>query len=182
MPNSRNTANQPEETAEPIEPIIPEASDPPVKVPLKIEDWISVLIMAALAVITFANVLVRYFTDGSVAWTEEISVFLLIVLTMTAGATAFVRNQHIRIELFADGGSATRQRRLAIASLVATLLFFILLTILSARMAYDEYNWGDTSPAIGVPTWWYSIWMPVLSAVIVLRVGGMLQRRLRGDA
>jgi TRAP-type C4-dicarboxylate transport system permease small subunit len=49
-------------------------------------------------------------------------------------------------------------------------------------MAYDEYNWGDTSPAIGVPTWWYSIWMPVLSAVIVLRVGGMLQRRLRGDA
>jgi len=179
MPISRNIASEPDKPAEAVEPILPEISDPPVKVPLSIEDWISVLIMAALAIITFANVLVRYFTDGSFAWTEEISIFLLIVLTMTAGATAFVRNQHIRIELFADGGSPTRQRRLAIVSLLVTLLFFILLAVLSARMVYDEYNWGDTSPAIGIPTWWYSMWMPILATGIALRVAGMLQRRLR---
>ena len=44
--------------------------------------------LAALALITFVNVLVRYFTDQSFAWTEEISVFLLIVLTMTGGSMA----------------------------------------------------------------------------------------------
>jgi TRAP-type C4-dicarboxylate transport system permease small subunit len=164
---------------DPIEPILPEAADPPVKVPLKVEDWISVLIMAALAIITFANVLIRYLTDSSFAWTEEISVFLLIVLTMTAGATAFVRNQHIRIELFADGGTPARRRTLALVSYSLVLAFFVLLTILSARMALDEYNWGDTSPAIGVPTWWYSIWMPVLSFAITLRIAGMLRRLLR---
>lgn len=172
--------NRPED--EPIEPILPELADPPVKVPLKIEDWLSVLIMAALALITFANVLIRYLTDQSFAWTEEISVFLLIVLTMTAGATAFVRNQHIRIELFADGGTPTRRRRLALVSYTLVLAFFVLLTILSARMALDEYNWGDTSPAIGVPTWWYSMWMPVLSFAISLRVAGMLRRLLRDQA
>jgi TRAP-type C4-dicarboxylate transport system permease small subunit len=166
---------------EPIEPILPEMADPPVKVPLKVEDWISVLIMAALAIITFANVLIRYLTDSSFAWTEEISVFLLIVLTMTAGATAFVRNQHIRIELFADGGTPARRRKLALVSYSLVLAFFMLLTILSARMALDEYNWGDTSPAIGVPTWWYSIWMPVLSFAITLRIAGMLRRLLRGQ-
>jgi TRAP-type C4-dicarboxylate transport system permease small subunit len=161
------------------DPIEPEAADPPVKVPLKVEDWISVLIMAALAIITFANVLIRYLTDSSFAWTEEISVFLLIVLTMTAGATAFVRNQHIRIELFADGGTPARRRTLALVSYSLVLAFFVLLTILSARMALDEYNWGDTSPAIGVPTWWYSVWMPVLSFAITLRIAGMLRRLLR---
>ncbi|MYN12502.1 TRAP transporter small permease subunit [Pusillimonas sp. TS35] len=166
----------------PKEPIIPEASDPPVRIPLAVEDWISVLLMAALALITFANVLVRYFTSSSFAWTEEISIFLLIVLTMTASATAFVRRQHIRIELYADGGLPARQRRLAVISQTITLLFFILLTVLSARMAYDEYNWDVTSPAIGVPNWWYTIWMPVLSAAIALRMAGMLQRTLRGGA
>src|SRR3546814_15925899 len=90
---------------EPIEPILPEAEDPPVKVPLKIEDWLSVLILAALAIITFANVVIRYLTDSSFAWTEEISVFLLIVLTMTAGATAFVCHQHIQI-----GRASCRER------------------------------------------------------------------------
>ena len=169
-----------ESTSEPIEPILPDVSDPPVKVPLRVEDWISVMAMAALALITFTNVLVRYLTNSSFAWTEEISVFLLIVVTMTAGSTAFVRNQHIRIEVFADNGPPRRQRLLAIVCSTAVLLFFILLTILSARMALDDYTWGDTSPAIGVPNWWYTIWMPILSFAITLRMTGMLRRLLRG--
>jgi len=164
------------------DPQISPSSDPPVKIPLKIEDTFSVLVMAVLALITLANVVVRYLTSGSFAWTEEISVFLLIVLTMTAGASAFVRDQHIRIEAYADRGSAQRQRRLALISHVVVLLFFILLTILSARVVYDDMRWGDTSPAIGVPSWWYSIWMPVLGTVITLRVAGKLRRLLRIDA
>ncbi len=164
-----------------VEPIVPEIPDPPVKVPLKVEDWFSVIILGGLAVITFANVLVRYLTNSSFAWTEEISIFLLIVLTMTAGSTAFVRNQHIRIEIFADGGSPQRRRKLAIISSVVVLLFFILLAVLSARMAFDDYTWGDTSPAIGIPNWWYTIWMPVFTIAISLRMLGMLRRLLRGE-
>ncbi|WP_353154210.1 TRAP transporter small permease [Pollutimonas bauzanensis] len=175
MPQKQQAAD------EPIEPILPEITDPPVKVPLKIEDWLSVLILGGLALITFTNVLVRYLTNNSFAWTEEISVFLLIVLTMTAGATAFVRNQHIRIEIIADGGSPQRQRKLAIISSVVVLLFFVLLAVLSLRMAIDDYTWGDTSPAIGVPNWWYTIWMPILATAISLRMLGMLRRLLRGE-
>jgi len=156
--------------------------DPPVRVPLRFEDWITVLTIGALAVITMANVIVRYLTDESFAWTEEISIFLLIVLTMSAGASAFVRNLHIRIELYADGGPTIRQRRLAILAHGITLAFFVILTILLGRMALDEYNWGDTSPAIGVPTWWYSMWLPVLSAAIALRIAGLLRRRLQEPA
>lgn len=161
------------------DPVPTEPADPPVRVPLKLEDTVSVATIAALALITFCNVLVRYLTNASFAWTEEISIFLLIVLTLTASATGFVRNQHIRIEAYADSGSAQKQRRLAIANHTIVLLFFILLTILSARIVYDDYTWGDTSPAIGVPTWWYSVWMPLLGAVITLRVAGSLQRALR---
>src|SRR5690606_2047057 len=153
---------------------------PVVKVPLILEDCVSVLAMALLALITFANVVVRYMTDSSFAWTEEFSIFLLIVVTMTAGSTAFVRSQHIRIEFLADAGSQRRQRIMATVATTFSVLFFIALTVLSARMVYDEYTWGDTSPAIGIPTWWYSIWVPILAAVITLRLAGMLHRLLRG--
>lgn len=161
-------------------PAIPNPDRPDVTVPLKIEDWLSVLVMAALALITFTNVVVRYLTDSSFAWTEEISVFLLIILTMSASSSAFVRHLHIRIEFIADGGPSTRTRKMAIIANTVVLLFFVLLTILSARMAYDDYTWGDTSPAIGVPSWWYSIWMPLLAAAISMRMGGVLRRLLRG--
>lgn len=165
----------------PPQDIVAQSPDPAVKVPLKIEDWVSVIILAVLAIITLSNVVVRYLTNSSFAWTEEISIFLLIILTMTAGATAFVRNQHIRIEYFADGGSPRRRRNLAIISNTTILLFFMLLTVLSARMALDDLKWGDTSPAIGIPNWWYSGWMPLLSAAISLRMAGVLRRLLRGE-
>jgi len=159
-----------------------DSSRPVVKIPLIVEDCVSVAAMALLAIITFANVVVRYLTSTSFAWTEELSIFLLIVVTLTAGATGFVRNQHIRIEFLADGGPRKRQLLLARIATLCSVLFFVTLTITAARMVYDEYTWGDTSPAIGVPMWWYSIWLPILSAVITCRLLGMLHRLLRAAA
>ena len=36
--------------------------------------------------ITLGNVLTRYLTDQSFAWTEEISVFLIVVMTLAGAA------------------------------------------------------------------------------------------------
>ena len=41
--------------------------DPDEPRSLRIEDWLTVIVMALLALITFANVLVRYFTSSSFA-------------------------------------------------------------------------------------------------------------------
>ncbi|MBV7453046.1 TRAP transporter small permease [Acidovorax sp. sif1233] len=146
---------------------------------LRLEDWLTVLVMAALALITFANVLVRYFTNSSFAWTEEISVFLMIVLALVAGSAAVARDQHIRIEYFAEGGSALRSRRLAQLGAITVALLFGLIAVLSVRVVWDDYRFGETSPGIGVPQWWYSIWLPVLSTLIAARAVGLLVRRTR---
>jgi len=81
-----------------------DSTDQPSKprVPLAIEDILTAAVMGALALITFVNVLVRYFTDQSFAWTEEISVFLMIVLALVGASVAFARNHHIRIEFFVN--------------------------------------------------------------------------------
>ena len=67
---------------------------------LRIEDWITVTVMGFLALITFGNVLVRYFTNQSFAWTEEFSIFLMMALTLIAGSAAAARDRNIRIEIF----------------------------------------------------------------------------------
>ena len=56
-----------EPSHDPAEIPEPGAPDTATLVTLKIEDWATVIIMALLACITFANVLVRYFTDSSFA-------------------------------------------------------------------------------------------------------------------
>lgn len=155
------------------------AQDEKTVVPLKIEDWLTVLVMAALALITFANVLVRYFTDQSFAWTEELSVFLMIVLALVAGSASVARNRQIRIEYFAENGSPARKRALARFGALMVFVLFVLMTVLSGRMVYDDIQYGETSPGIGVPAWWYSIWLPVLSIAIAGRALGLFIRRGR---
>lgn len=159
----------------------PAAPDEPTRVPLALEDWLTVAVMAALALITFTNVLVRYFTNQSFAWTEEISVFLMIVLALVAGSAAVARNRHIRIEAFADTGPASRQRALARFGALMVALLFAFIAVLAARMVYDDIRFGETSPGIGVPQWWYSIWLPVLSVAITGRALGLFIRRGRED-
>ena len=148
----------------------------PTRVPLAIEDWLTVIIMALLALITFINVLVRYFTNASFAWTEEVSVFLMIVLTMVAGSAAVARNRHIRIEYFADSGPESRQRTLARFGAAMVALLFGLIAVLSARVLWDDVQYGETSPGIGVPQWWYTMWLPILSVAIMGRAIGLMRR------
>lgn len=148
-------------------------ASPPTAKALALEDWLVVLIMAALALITFANVLLRYFTDTSFAWTEEISIFLMIVLAMVGGSSAVARDQHIRIEFFSGNGSAQRRRRLARLGALMTALLFTVLAVLSVRLVWDDWRYEETSPGIGVPQWWYSMWLPICSVAIALRALGL---------
>ena len=166
------------DAASPLPPELP-AADEPAKVPLAIEDWATVIIMGLLACITFANVLVRYFTSSSFAWTEEFSVFLMILLAMVAGSAAVARDRHIRIEYFADGGSMGRRKRLAQFGALMVAALFFLIAALSVRVVWDDYRYEETSPGIGVPQWWYSVWLPIVCFAIALRAVGLFIRRSR---
>ncbi|MDB5742831.1 MAG: Tripartite ATP-independent periplasmic transporter, DctQ component [Polaromonas sp.] len=163
----------------PPSPLPPDETDAPVRVPLKLEDWLTVLVMGALALITFANVVARYFTSQSFAWTEEFSVFLMIVLALVGSSAAVARDRHIRIEYFSDNGSMARRRALSRLGAALVALLFMLVGVLSIRLVWDDYRFGETSPGIGVPQWWYSIWLPVLSIGIALRAVGLFLRRGR---
>ena len=125
--------------------------------------------MAALCVITMANVVVRYLSDQSFAWTEELSVFLLILTTMAGTAAAALRDNHIRIEFFLGRGSAARRRGLLLFGAAVTVLFFLVLALLTGRMAWDDFKYAEISMGLGVPRWWYTAWVPAFSLVIAFR-------------
>ena len=155
------------------------AQEPEPRVPLAVEDVFAAACMAALALITFANVVLRYLTDESIAWTEELSIALMVVMTMAAAGAAVARERHIRIDYFLERGSPQRRRLFELIGSGAVILLFAAMTVLGTRMAWDEYRFGETSPGIGLPKWWYSIWLPILSAAIALRGAGVFLRNWR---
>ena len=144
--------------------------------PFHIEDALAALIMAVLCVITFANVLTRYFTNISFAFTEEFSVFLVVVMTFIGAATAFTRGHHLAITFLVDKLPARGrlwQRRFALA---CGLAMFGVLTWYGA-LWWDDFETGLTLPGLGVPQWWYTLSVPVLSALVEFRLLQLLFKR-----
>ena len=133
------------------------------------EERVAVLCMAALVVITLLNVITRYLTDQSFAWTEEISIVLMVVMTLAGAAGAMARDGHIRIEALYDSGSAARRRALRLVSAAVSALVFLLLTVLFVRVVADEIRWAETSMGLGVPRWWFTAAAPVLTAAVTVR-------------
>lgn len=146
------------------------------RVPVRIEEFFAALAMALICCITFANVLVRYFTDVSFAFTEEFSIFLMVVLTFFGAAAAFARNSHIRMTFVTDRLPVRLARLLEYVVLVLGALMFAIMAWYGTFLFWDDWQFDTTSPGIGIAQWIYTIWLPLLSAVIFLRIVGRLIR------
>jgi TRAP-type C4-dicarboxylate transport system permease small subunit len=142
-----------------------------MKPPVQVEEALGTACMVVLVLITLGNVVTRYFTDGSFAWTEEISVFLIVVMTLAGASSIARRDGHIRIEFLYDGGSIGRRRTLRLASAAATVLLFLVLALLFGVSLADEVRWGETSMGLGVPRWWFTAAVPPLCLAIAGRAG-----------
>jgi TRAP-type C4-dicarboxylate transport system permease small subunit len=153
--------------------------EPPPRIPVTVEGVIGAAIMAALALITFANVVVRYFTSVSFAFTEEYSVALMVVMTFVGAAAAFGADRHIRMTFFTERLAPRAARRIEMLVLLACLGVFAAIAWLGAWYTWDEYRFEVMSPGLGVPSWLYTIWMPLLSVVICLRIAGRAWRVAR---
>jgi TRAP-type transport system small permease protein len=161
---------------EPSEVLTGEPEPPPRG--FSVERALLALVMGMLCVITMANVVVRYFTNISFAFTEEISVWLMVVMTLIGAATAFRHGKHIAITFVVDLFGPSVRRRFALFGLGASALMFGLIVWYGGRMAWDDFRYDVTSPALGAPQWLYSAWLPALALYILLRLLTMLRRGL----
>ena len=156
------------------------APDPPTRVPLSLEKVLVAAAMAAMALNTFANVATRYLTDVSLAFTEEYSVALMVVVALLGTSLATAAGRHVRIGTLVDGLAPPARRGAEVAALALTVLCFGILAAWGAMLAWDEYEYEVMSSGLGHPQWWYTAALPALSVAVVLRALGRIVRLLRG--
>ncbi|WP_246503814.1 TRAP transporter small permease [Plastoroseomonas arctica] len=147
---------------------------------MKIEEPLVAATMAAIALITAANVVTRYLSNVSLAFTEEYSVALMIGLALLGTALAVARGTHIRIPFFVEKLSPRGQRIAEAVAMALTILCFGLLALHGAKLAYDEWDFEFVSSGLGHPQFLYTMWLPILSLVVIARALQRMIRSLRG--
>ena len=90
--------------------------------------WMLILMLAVMSVIIFANVVLRYTTNVSIEWAEEVARHLMIWLTFIGCGPVLRYGGHIAVENLQD--SVPRPLAIAIRAFIAVLLagLFVFLT------------------------------------------------------
>jgi TRAP-type C4-dicarboxylate transport system permease small subunit len=134
------------------------------------EEVLCALLFAIMGIIMFVNVISRYLLKYSLAFTEELVVSFFVWLTLLGAAIAFRQGGHLGFTFITDRLRPRIQKILNwVSALLATVLFAVLIYF-SIYQIKDEILLKITSSGIGLPQWWYSIGMPIWSALVILRI------------
>ena len=83
--------------------------------------WALILLLAAMSLIIFTNVAMRYLTNDSLEWAEEVARYMMIWLTFLGAGPVLRYGGHIAVENLQD--ALPRAGGIAVRMLVAALLF-----------------------------------------------------------
>ncbi|TPL75250.1 TRAP transporter small permease [Mesorhizobium sp. B2-3-13] len=73
--------------------------EPDAPIEHHVEDWLAFAIFWGMAIIVFLQFFTRYVLNNSLAWTEEIARYLLMIITFVGAAIAMRRGTHISVEV-----------------------------------------------------------------------------------
>lgn len=127
---------------------------------------ICAVLLGAMVVVVFGQVIMRYVLRMPFSWGEELARFLQIWLTFMAASLAFLVGGHASIQMLLDRlpEKARRMTRVAIALLSG--LFFLILFIKGMHLVL--FTWSDESPALSLPFGIVYLALPIASGLIFL--------------
>ena len=112
-----------------------EAAQPEPPFEMAPEDWLTFLLFWAMSGIVFLQFFTRYILNDSIAWTEEVASYMLMVLAFWGSALAARRGSHIAVEFLLNILPAgTCRVALLLVSLLA-IAFFAISILLCLQVA-----------------------------------------------
>ena len=92
-----------------------------------IEETIIALLLGAMTLITFANVVARYAFNDNILWALEVTVFMFAWLVLLGASYAVKKQIHIGVDVVTSHVGPKTRRVLAILAVLACLAFSLLL-------------------------------------------------------
>jgi TRAP-type C4-dicarboxylate transport system permease small subunit len=142
-----------------------------------------IALLAAMAVMVFANVALRFLTDHSILWTEEASRYAMVWLTFIGAGPVLRYGAHIGIDTVER--ALPRHAWIIRATIFALLaIFFTVMIVVGIR--YSILTWAQTTPVLEIPIGAVYLAMPfgfalMLAHLALMARGYVAHRELLGD-
>ena len=134
---------------------------------IRIDHWIAAVLLMAMALIAFVNILSRYFVNFSIGFTEEITINLFVWMTVVGTGIAFERGAQLGMVTFFNLFPRKMKKALVVFSALLGAGLFVLVGVYMIQAIYDEITlFRAASASLGIPVWIYYAGVPVLSVFV----------------
>ena len=128
--------------------------------------WTLIALLAAMSVIIFVNVALRYLTNQSLEWAEEVARHMMIWLTFLGAGPVLRYGGHIAVENLQD--AMPRALAVATRAFVAALLFAFFGLMIWYGWLYMNRAMFQLTAVTQIPFGYIYAAMPVGGALLVL--------------
>ena len=133
------------------------------------EQIICAVLLLLMTILGFANVVVRYGTNQSLAATEELLTGGFVLLTVFGAAIAARRGEHLAVELISDMLPPTARRVVVALSALLSVALLAASIWFCWQLVLNQMGNGMRSYALRLPLWWYSAALPLGFALVLIR-------------
>ena len=134
---------------------------------LKANRWALIGVLAAMALMVFANVVLRFTSDRSLLWVEEASRYLMIWLTFLGGGPVLRYGGHLGIDVLQD---AIPRHAVAIRAAIFAILLGFFTFMVWVGLRYAVFAWGQTTPVMQIPMGAVYLAMPIGFGLMILHL------------
>ena len=93
-----------------------------------IEEKLIVIILGAMTLITFANVVARYAFNANILWALELTVFLFAWLVLLGASYAVKKGAHLGVDMLINALPRDARRLMALFAVAICIAFFFLMS------------------------------------------------------
>ena len=138
------------------------------------------LMILAVTIVLFVNVVLRYVFNASTSWSEEFIRYGFIWITFIGGAICVRQGSHVNVDLLANYLNKTGQKVLFLITSVIALVFIVWLGKLGLDTTIFNFETGQKSPGLSIPIFYVYIAIPLGCLLMVIHYIELLINVLRG--
>ena len=117
----------------------------------RIDEWLSILLLAAMTIVAFAQVLCRFVLNLPLDWSEELARYLLIMLVYLSGVITVREESMLRVEIIDLILKGRARKVLSIVVQIVSCIFMLFVAYQNTFTVRNAMSVKQTSPAIGIP-------------------------------
>jgi len=135
------------------------------------------VLLSAIAVICFLEVILRYVFAASLSWYDELVGYLLVWLTFLGAVLAQSHGQHIGIGDLVERAPERARRPIELASHLVLVAVHLVLLIYGAQLSARFF--GESAITVPVPMGFIYAVIPLSAALMLVVEGARIARLFR---